>query len=145
MTELAPHGLPQRLREGIDPHEGIAEAEAVMDAAADELDRLRAQIEYWQKANAVLCEQQDRLRAEVAELKSENIKLETRAQDAENDLHNARSEVEGLKNALLDFGQHQHSCRKHTYPLLEPKECDCGWSAAVAKHLRPPAPPGKEE
>lgn len=36
--------------------------------ARNEADRLRTQAEYWQKANVVLCEQQDRLRQEVASL-----------------------------------------------------------------------------
>lgn len=34
--------LVLRLRDGIDPHDGIREAESVMDAAADEIVRLRA-------------------------------------------------------------------------------------------------------
>lgn len=36
--------LIKRLREGIEPHVGIVEAEIVMDEAADEIERLRAKL-----------------------------------------------------------------------------------------------------
>lgn len=52
----------------------------------------------------------------------------------EEENHRLRAEVAELKEDLLEYGGHRHSCHKYTYPLLEPKRCDCGWSEVVTRH-----------
>ena len=46
--------------------------------------------------------------------------------------------TEDTGQELLKYGGHLHSCRRNTYPLLESKQCDCGWSAILANTLTRP-------
>jgi hypothetical protein len=109
---MTPSGLPERLREGIDREgtdpagvscgmPGITDAEAVMDAAADEIERLRAELIIAYDTAAGNEQEADRLRA-LVECKDcmEYAQQLLAADRAEND--RLRAENVELREALTE-------------------------------------------
>lgn len=78
----------------------------------------------------------DRLRAELVDLSERAAVMDAMIAERDTEIDRLRNENVELRRALLEYGQHQHSCRRHTYPLLEPKICDCGWAEFFIKYTK---------